>query len=129
MTSLVFTSGGKSTRIIAVTSTQPLEGKTATACNMAMVLALGGHRVLLIDADMRRPILHKVMGLSNAIGLSHVLAGQAKIREGVQRTHDPNLFVLSGGLPPPNPSGIAFLRSNEAFLDQPDQRTLRLGHH
>ena len=115
-TSLVFTSGGKSTRIVAVTSTQPLEGKTATACNIAMVLALGGHRVLLIDADMRRPSLHKAMGLSNAIGLSHVLAGQAKIREGVQRTHDPNLFVLSGGLPPPNPSELLSSGRMKHFL-------------
>ena len=54
-TSLVFTSGGESTRIIAVTSSQPLEGKTTTACNLALALALGGSRVLLIDADMRRP--------------------------------------------------------------------------
>ena len=115
-TSLVFTSGGKSTRIVAVTSTQPLEGKTATACNTAMVLALGDHRVLLIDADMRRPSLHKAMGLSNAIGLSHVLAGQAKIREGVQRTHDPNLFVLSGGLPPPNPSELLSSGRMKHFL-------------
>ena len=115
-TSLVFTSGGRSTRIVAVTSTQPLEGKTATACNMAMVLALGGHRVLLIDADMRRPSLHKVMGLSNAIGLSHVLVGQAKIREGIQRTHDPNLFVLSGGLPPPNPSELLSADRMKHFL-------------
>ena len=115
-TSLVFTSGGNSTRIVAVTSTQPLEGKTATACNMAMVLALGGHRVLLIDADMRRPSLHKAMGLSNAIGLSHVLVGQAKIREGIQRTHDPNLFVLSGGLPPPNPSELLSADRMKHFL-------------
>ena len=115
-TSLVFTSGGKSTRIVAVTSTQPLEGKTATSCNIAMVLALGGHRVLLIDADMRRPSLHKAMGLSNAVGLSHVLVGQAKVREGVQRTHDPNLFVLSGGLPPPNPSELLSSDRMKHFL-------------
>ena len=115
-TSLVFTSGGKSTRIVAVTSTQPLEGKTATSCNVAMVLALGGHRVLLIDADMRRPSLHKAMGLSNTVGLSHVLVGQAKVREGVQRTHDPNLFVLSGGLPPPNPSELLSSDRMKHFL-------------
>ena len=115
-TSLVFTTGGKSTRIVAVTSTQPLEGKTATSCNIAMVLALGGHRVLLIDADMRRPSLHKAMGLSNAVGLSHVLVGQAKVREGVQRTHDPNLFVLSGGLPPPNPSELLSSDRMKHFL-------------
>jgi capsular exopolysaccharide synthesis family protein len=105
-TSLVFTSGGESTRIIAVTSSQPLEGKTTTACNLAMALALGGSRVLLIDADMRRPGLHKTMGLQNGTGLSHLLVGQARVREAVQRTTEPNLFVITAGRTPPNPSEL-----------------------
>ncbi len=105
-TSLVFTSGGESTRIIAVTSSQPLEGKTTTACNLAMALALGGSRVLLIDADMRRPGLHKTMGLQNGSGLSHLLVGQARVREVLQRTTDPNLFVITAGRTPPNPSEL-----------------------
>jgi succinoglycan biosynthesis transport protein ExoP len=70
-TSLVFTSGGASYRLFGVTSTQPLEGKTTTASNLALVLALGGARVLLVDADMRRPSVHKTMRLPNAVGLSH----------------------------------------------------------
>ena len=85
-TSLVFTSGAQSTRMIAVTSSQPLEGKTTTAANLAMALALGGSRVLLIDADMRRPGLHKTLGLQNDTGLSHLLVGQARVRDAVQRT-------------------------------------------
>jgi succinoglycan biosynthesis transport protein ExoP len=105
-TSLVFTSGGESTRIIAVTSSQPLEGKTTTACNLALALALGGSRVLLMDADMRRPGLHKTMGLENAVGLSHLLVGQARVRDVVQRTMDPNLFVITAGRTPPNPSEL-----------------------
>ena len=105
-TSLVFTSGGSSARLIAVTSTQPQEGKTTTAANLAQVLALGGARVLLIDGDMRRPSMHKTMGLTNTIGLSHILAGQSRIREAIQRTHDPNLFALTAGPSPPNPSEL-----------------------
>jgi len=105
-TSLVFTSGGEATRIIAVTSTQPLEGKTTTACNLAMALALGGSRVLLIDADMRRPGLHKTMGLQNGTGLSHLLVGQAKVRDAVQRVAEPNLVVITAGRTPPNPSEL-----------------------
>jgi capsular exopolysaccharide synthesis family protein len=105
-TSLVFTSGGESTRVIAVTSSQPLEGKTTTACNLAMALALGGSRVLLIDADMRRPGLHKTMGLQNETGLSHLLVGQARVREVIQRTTEANLFVITAGRTPPNPSEL-----------------------
>ena len=105
-TSLVFTNGGDGKRMIAVTSTQPLEGKTTTACNLAVALALGGSRVMLIDADMRRPGLHRTMGLRNEIGLSHVLTGQARVREAVQRTSEPNLYVMTAGRTPPNPSEL-----------------------
>jgi succinoglycan biosynthesis transport protein ExoP len=105
-TSLVFTSRGDGPRLIGVTSTQPLEGKTTTACNLAMVLAYGGARVLLIDADMRRPGLHRTMGIENPAGLSHVLTGQARVREVVRRTHDPNLLVMTAGRTPPNPSEL-----------------------
>jgi len=105
-TSLVFTSGGESTRIITCTSAQPLEGKTTTACNLAMVLAFGGSRVLLIDADMRRPGVHKALKISNTVGLSHLLVGQARVREAIQRTSDPNFCVMTAGRTPPNPSEL-----------------------
>lgn len=115
-TSLVFTSGGGSTRVIAVTSSQPLEGKTTTACNLAAALALGGSRVLLIDADMRRPGLHRAMGLQNAIGLSHLLVGQTRVRDAVQRTSEPNLFVISAGRTPPNPSELLSSDRMKGFI-------------
>jgi len=105
-TSLVFTSGGEKTRVIAVTSAQPLEGKTTTACNLAMVLAFGGSRVLLIDADLRRPGVHKALKMNNTVGLSHLLVGQARVREAIQRTSDPNFCVMTAGRTPPNPSEL-----------------------
>jgi succinoglycan biosynthesis transport protein ExoP len=105
-TSLVFTSATEGPRVIAVTSSQPLEGKTTTACNVATALALGGARVLLIDADMRRPGLHKAMNVQNEVGLSHVLAGQVRVDDAIQKTPEPNLSVIAAGIIPPNPSEL-----------------------
>ncbi len=115
-TSLVFTSAADRTRIIGVTSSQPLEGKTTTAANLALALALGGSRVLLIDGDMRRPGLHKTIGLDNEIGLSHLLVGQARVREAVQRTSEPNLVVITAGRTPPNPSELLASERMNNFL-------------
>ena len=117
-TALVASSGTDATRLIAVTSTQPLEGKTTTAVNIALALAIGGGRVLLIDADMRRPSLHKAMRLPNDRGLAELLAGQAKMREVVQRCGDPNLLVISAGHTPSNPSELLGSDRMRAFLHQ-----------
>lgn len=92
--------------VVAVASSQPLEGKTTTAVNMAMALAVGGSRVLLIDADMRRPSVHRALRMGNERGLSQLLAGQARMREVVQRTHDPNLLAITAGRTPANPSEL-----------------------
>jgi len=97
---------GEGTKIMVVTSAQPLEGKTTTACNIAMALAYGGARVLLVDADMRRPGLHRPLRLTNDRGLSQVLVGQARVRDVIQRTVDPNLLAITAGKTPPNPSEL-----------------------
>jgi polysaccharide biosynthesis transport protein len=116
-TAIVFTSTTDGPRVVAVTSSQPLEGKTTTACNLATALALGGARVLLIDADMRRAGLHKLLDIENKIGLSHLLVGQARVRNAVQPTRQPNLFVIPAGLPPPNPSELLASERMHRFLD------------
>jgi capsular exopolysaccharide synthesis family protein len=105
-TSLAGQLPGPGPRVVAVASSQPLEGKTTTAVNIAMALAVGGARVLLIDADMRRPSVHKALRMSNDRGLSQLLAGQARMREVVQRTHDPNLLTITAGRTPANPSEL-----------------------
>ena len=71
-----------------------------------MALAYGGARVLLIDADMRRPGLHRPLRLTNERGLSQVLTGQARVRDVIQRTVDPNLLAITAGQTPPNPSEL-----------------------
>jgi capsular exopolysaccharide synthesis family protein len=117
-TALVASSGTDATQLIAVTSTQPLEGKTTTAVNIALALAIGGARVLLVDADMRRPSLHKAMRLPNDRGLAELLSGKAKMREVVQRCGDPNLLVISAGHTPSNPSELLGSDRMRAFLQQ-----------
>jgi capsular exopolysaccharide synthesis family protein len=105
-TSLATQLPGNGARVVAVASSQPLEGKTTTAVNIAMALAVSGARVLLIDADMRRPSVHKALRMANDRGLSQLLAGQARMREVVQRTHDPNLLAITAGRTPANPSEL-----------------------
>ena len=105
-TSLVFSGGTEGTRVIALTSAQPVEGKTTTACNMAIALAFGGSRVLLIDADMRRPSVSRTLGIENTIGLSHLLTGQATARQSIRATNVQNLWVMTAGVTPPNPSEL-----------------------
>lgn len=105
-TSLNARYGAAGTKTMLVTSAQPLEGKTTTACNIAMALAYGGARVLLVDADMRRPGLHRPLRLKNDRGLAQVLSGQVRVRDVIQRTIDPNLLAITAGTPPPNPSEL-----------------------
>jgi capsular exopolysaccharide synthesis family protein len=90
-----------------VTSALPQEGKTTTSINVAVVLAQKGVRVLLIDADLRRPSIHKTLGMGPRSGLSNVLTGSTTLEQSITRTAIlPNLFVLPAGTPPPNPAEL-----------------------
>ena len=81
-TSVTFSHSETGTGVLMVTSAQPLEGKTTTACNLAVALAYGGAKVLLVDADMRRPSVHEAFGLVGGPGLADVLAERAPLRAG-----------------------------------------------
>src|SRR5262245_50604641 len=104
--------------VLTVTSTQPQEGKTTTACNVAMALALSDARVLLIDADMRRPRLHKAMRLTNDRGLSHVLHGNCRVRDAVQKTAHSNLLAMTAGATSANAADLLTSERMKALLEQ-----------
>lgn len=93
-------------RSVVVTSAAPGEGKTATTVNLAVVLAQLGRRVLVIDADLRRPRLHKILRISNRTGLVNYLTGQAELDQIFLKSEIPNLWVCPAGPIPPNPSEL-----------------------
>ncbi|MBS1850866.1 MAG: polysaccharide biosynthesis tyrosine autokinase [Acidobacteria bacterium] len=106
-TSLLLTSLGAPPKVILVTSALPQEGKTTTSINCAIVLAQKGTRVLLIDADLRRPSIHKTLGMGPRTGLSNVLTGTATLQQAIIRsTILPSLSILPAGTPPPNPAEL-----------------------
>ena len=117
-TSLSLTTTTQTGTVVLVTSAQPLEGKTTTACNLATALAHGGARVLLVDADMRRPGVHKGFGLENECGLAELLSGQAPLAHAVQRLAEPNLWIMPAGTTPPNPSELLASGRMEALMAQ-----------
>lgn len=99
---------------LLLTSSREAEGKSTTAFGLARDLAQTGQRVLLIDADLRKPSLHSILRLSNERGLSSVLARRAGIEEVVQSTEIPSLMFVGSGPSPPNP---AQLLSGNVFTD------------
>ena len=105
-TSLLLSTAGKPPKTILLTSSQPGEGKTTTAVNTAISMAQLGSSVLLIDADMRRPTVHKTFKLARARGLSTYLSGNGDIESLIIKLPMPNLSVLTSGPIPPNPAEL-----------------------
>jgi tyrosine-protein kinase Etk/Wzc len=106
-TNILFSHADQPKRVLMVTSSGPKEGKSTTVSNLAITFAQMGNRTLLIDADLRRPILHKLFGLDKHVGLTNVLVGRASLPEAVKRLEDlPNLDILNCGIIPPNPAEL-----------------------
>lgn len=104
--------------ILLVTSAQASEGKTTSSFAVARAFARGGKRVLLLDADLRRPAAHKMARVSNKVGLSTVLIGEATLEQAVAATDLPGLTVLPAGPPPPSPAELLSSPRMAALLDQ-----------
>jgi succinoglycan biosynthesis transport protein ExoP len=105
-TSLQFSSETGLPRTIVVTSAEAQEGKSSTSVALARHFAVTGKRVLIIDADLRRPSLHIKLGQNNAVGLTNCLTGMTTLPEVVQPTEIPNLWFMASGPLPPNAADI-----------------------
>jgi len=105
-------------QVLMVTSAAPQEGKTTTAFNLAKALAAGGSRVLVIDADLRKPRFHKILGSKNVRGLTSVVLGEREIREVIHTVGDqPNLDIITSGPLPPNPPEVFGKASFKRMLE------------
>ncbi|HZR26224.1 MAG TPA: polysaccharide biosynthesis tyrosine autokinase [Vicinamibacterales bacterium] len=113
-TNVLFSTAAEGARSLMITSTGPGEGKTVIAANLAIALAQAGHRVLLIDADMRRSRLHHQFGLTEEPGLSNLMIGGTKASDAVRKSSVQGLWVLPAGYVPPNP---AELLASQRFRD------------
>lgn len=120
-TNLQFAHVSKSSRSIMITSSLPGEGKSTTAVNIAIAMAQTGQRVILVDADLRRPMVGEYLGLDGSAGLTTVLVGNHPLESLVQRWGQDELYVLTSGRIPPNPSellGSSSMTDLVSYLEQ-----------
>lgn len=117
-TNIDFSSIDEKVQIIMVTSSGPEEGKSTVSGNLAAAYAQADKRVLLIDADMRKPTAHKTFSLSNRYGLSTLLSQQAELRDVIQKSGVGNLSVMTSGPIPPNPAEMMASNRMSAVLQE-----------
>ncbi|WP_427911021.1 CpsD/CapB family tyrosine-protein kinase [Pediococcus parvulus] len=117
-TNIQFSAVDKKIQSLVVTSAEPSEGKSTVSSNLAVVWAKQNEKVLLIDADLRRPTTHRTFNLLNAAGLSSYLSNNAVYEEIIQETEVPNLSVISSGPIPPNPAELLNSRHINTLIER-----------
>lgn len=117
-TNIIYSGIDEEIRSIMVTSSGPGEGKSTTTANLAVVFAQQGKTVLLVDADLRKPTVHYTFNLTNHNGLTTVLTNQIGLMEAVNKTDESNLYVLSSGPVPPNPSELLGSKAMKHFMEK-----------
>jgi len=121
-TNLQFSAPADHQRTVLVTGPRPDDGKTTIACNLAMALAQGGRRVLLVDANFRRPALAALLGKTKGAGLSNLLIGEGSLESFVVKTDLPTLDLLGSGPVPPNPAELVANERARDFLEQTKEK-------
>ncbi|HVP37447.1 MAG TPA: polysaccharide biosynthesis tyrosine autokinase [Terriglobales bacterium] len=117
-TNLQFARLDEPLKTVLVTSSGPSEGKSTTVANLAITMAQMGTRTILIDSDLRRPVLHSIFNLQRAPGLTNYLAGNVPWKEIVQETPIENLTLLTCGVLPPNPSELLGSKKMKNLLEE-----------
>ena len=117
-TNIQFSSVDREMKTIVVTSAGAGEGKSTTIANLAVVFAQQGKKVLLIDADLRKPTVHYTFNYTNTFGLTNALTKQAELQEVIKESQEDNLFVLTSGPIPPNPAELLGSKAMEQLLKE-----------
>lgn len=117
-TNIEFSAINDKMQIIMVTSCNPGEGKSITCANMAVTFAQANKRVLVIDADLRKPSQHNIFTISNHKGLTNVLVNQKEPEDVIQHTNTENLSVITAGPTPHNPSELLSSKLMAALLEK-----------
>ncbi|MCR4513029.1 polysaccharide biosynthesis tyrosine autokinase [Aeromicrobium sp. 50.2.37] len=117
-TNLQFIDPDANKKVFVLSSALPGEGKSTTACNLALALAEGGQKVALVEGDLRRPRVAQYLGLVDAVGLTTVLVGRIELSDAMQETQFPGLAVLSSGKTPPNPAELLQSRAMSSLIGQ-----------
>jgi receptor protein-tyrosine kinase len=115
-TNLQFIDPDADRRVFVMTSSLPGEGKTTTVVNLALALAEGGERVILVEGDLRRPKVAEYLRLESSVGLTTVLIGKLSLTDAIQTTANVNLDVLTSGSTPPNPAELLKSSSMAAVI-------------
>lgn len=116
-TNIQFSGVDKALKIITITSSDAGEGKTTTICNLAITMALSGKKVILIDADLRKPRVHSKFMISNETGLTNILAQKKPLESVIKTASVKDLDIITSGPIPPNPSELLQSESMGNFLE------------
>ncbi|WP_312470557.1 CpsD/CapB family tyrosine-protein kinase [Neobacillus sp.] len=117
-TNIQYSSIDEEIRTIMVSSSGPAEGKSTTAANLAVTFAQLGKKVLLVDADLRKPTVHHTFGADNLFGFTTVLTKQRTLVKTVVDTEEEDLYVLTSGPIPPNPAELLSSKSMQQFMEE-----------
>ncbi|MFP5105560.1 CpsD/CapB family tyrosine-protein kinase [Neobacillus sp. C211] len=117
-TNIQYSSIDQELKTILVTSSGPGEGKSTTTANLAVAFAQLGLKVLLVDADLRKPTVHHTFGVSNLYGFTSLLTRQISIEKAVTDTNEKNLFIITSGPIPPNPSELLSSKNMTQFIQE-----------